>query len=392
MSELIPSKKNFRETARWQLLSGTSALVLIAYLASPAIAEESDRPTLWIELGGQLNRLEESQEAFAPPFVALTPSIFPSPLEAERSARYGLDESASLTIQPRGSDWVFSAAIRYGRSSTNRHVHHQTYPGLYYKYHSPNGAPIYSGIPAIAARFTDAKVQRTETHAVLDFQAGKDVGVGLFGHDATATLDVGVRFAQFTSRSLIKLKEDPDWHFSNKPFFFSYHNSYFSFANTYAVVFQPYHSFEGMLQAQRSFTGLGPSISWKSSVPFAGSPQSAQLSFDWGVNGALLFGRQKARTHHQTTGRYHPPGSGISPNTSAYLITVYRHPATPDHTRSRNVVVPNIGAFAGLSFRYDSGYRADFFFGAMDGGIDTRETFDRNFYGPFATISIGLGG
>jgi hypothetical protein len=70
-------------------------------------------------------------------------------------------------------------------------------------------------------------------------------------------------------------------------------------------------------------------------------------------------------------------------------------PATPDHTRSRNVTVPNIGGFAGLSFKYPNakvslGYRADFFFGAIDGGIDARKTYDRSFYGPYATVSIGL--
>jgi len=36
------------------------------------------------------------------------------------------------------------------------------------------------------------------------------------------------------------------------------------------------------------------------------------------------------------------------------------------------------------------GYRADFFFGAMDGGIDTRKSYDRNFFGPYARIGIGL--
>ena len=77
--------------------------------------------------------------------------------------------------------------------------------------------------------------------------------------------------------------------------------------------------------------------------------------------------------------------------------TVSGFPVTIDHTRSRSITVPNIGGFAGLSYRYDSaklsfGYRADFFFGAMDGGIDTRKTYDRNFYGPYATLSIGLGG
>jgi hypothetical protein len=36
------------------------------------------------------------------------------------------------------------------------------------------------------------------------------------------------------------------------------------------------------------------------------------------------------------------------------------------------------------------GYRADFFFGAIDGGVDTRKTADRNFYGPYLGIGIGL--
>jgi hypothetical protein len=59
--------------------------------------------------------------------------------------------------------------------------------------------------------------------------------------------------------------------------------------------------------------------------------------------------------------------------------------------------VPNVGGFAGLTFRHADakvsfGYRADFFFGAMDGGIDTRNTSTVSFHGPFATISIGLGG
>jgi hypothetical protein len=38
------------------------------------------------------------------------------------------------------------------------------------------------------------------------------------------------------------------------------------------------------------------------------------------------------------------------------------------------------------------GYRADFFFGAMDTGLDTRDRETRSFYGPYASVSIGLGG
>jgi hypothetical protein len=77
--------------------------------------------------------------------------------------------------------------------------------------------------------------------------------------------------------------------------------------------------------------------------------------------------------------------------------TTARFPATPVHTRSRNVVVPNIGGSVGLSWRVEDfkvnlGYRADFFFNAMDGGIDATKNEDRAFFGPYASVSIGLGG
>ncbi len=60
-------------------------------------------------------------------------------------------------------------------------------------------------------------------------------------------------------------------------------------------------------------------------------------------------------------------------------------------------MVPNVGGFAGFTFRLQdfkvsAGYRADFFFGAMDGGVDTAKKENVGFYGPFATVSVGLGG
>jgi hypothetical protein len=116
-----------------------------------------------------------------------------------------------------------------------------------------------------------------------------------------------------------------------------------------------------------------------------------QAKFDFGLNGSILFGRQKAKVHYNVSDErpITPHGNII------YMTSVYHH--NYDRIRSRSLVVPNIGAFAGLSFDYANaaislGYRADFFFGAMDGGIDSRRSYDRNFHGPFATVSIGLGG
>jgi hypothetical protein len=105
---------------------------------------------------------------------------------------------------------------------------------------------------------------------------------------------------------------------------------------------------------------------------------------------SALFGRQRIRGHHQTTGTFYK-----TKIISKYNFTSQIHRSgNPD--RSRNVVVPNLGGFAGISFRYSDakislGYRGDFFFGAMDGGIDTRKSENLGFHGPYASISVGLG-
>lgn len=403
MSELINTNDN-RAVIRWKLLTGASALAMAMYVSgmAPARAEDAAHPQIWIELGGQLSRLQDSQEIYAPPFVALTPPDFSPPQKAERPPLYGLDETAALTFQPLGSDWIFSASIRYGRASSGKKVHHQTYPGPDIAYNqvkftnNPVPTIITSLVTPSGARFTDAEVKQTENQTVLDFQAGKDVGLGLFGRNASSSLEVGVRFAQFTSKSQIDLKEDPDWHFSAHPhtFVFPPNPRKGKPGRTLILQYidQVFHSYSGSLEADRNFHGVGPSVSWQASLPFAGNEQNGELAIDWGVNAAVLFGRQKVQLRHQTTTNY---GYGYGPNYYSQKRVQISQRSTP-HTRSRNVTVPNVGGSVGLSwklqnFKMSLGYRADFFFNAIDGGIDTRKSEDRGFFGPYASISIGLG-
>ncbi len=56
--------------------------------------------------------------------------------------------------------------------------------------------------------------------------------------------------------------------------------------------------------AERSFKGVGPSLSWEGSAALAGNKEDGELALDWGMNGALLFGRQQAKTDHMTSA-YH---------------------------------------------------------------------------------------
>jgi iron complex outermembrane receptor protein len=395
MSELIQKQDN-RATIRWKLLTGVSALALTVSSASIASADDSTRPQIWIELGGQLSRLADGQENFfAPDFPnsPARPSVFTPSQKFERPPLFGIDEYGALSFQPEGSDWVLSASIRYGRSAAKRHVRQQTNPSPFVKYYytsNPADGPgkrLHRNTDfAIASKFADTNAQTSEQHMVLDFQAGKDVGLGMFG---SSVVSLGARFAQFRSKSDIALKSNPDWHFK---YFYLPSAKNLGFLSSKFAYGQIFHSNQASLQADRSFHGIGPSLSWSASTPFAGTLQDGQLALDWGVNASLLFGRQRAKTHHQATARYHSGGL----NAPLYRPITYQGPAVPNHTRSRNVTVPNIGGFAGMSFNYADakvsfGYRADMFFNAIDGGIDTRKNENRGFFGPFASISVGLG-
>jgi hypothetical protein len=389
MSELI-NKSDNRVTIRWKLLTGASALALTAYVSSDSIAraEDGDRPQIWIELGGGLSRLDDSQEAFSPAFLAHRPAIFEPSQPLETPPRYSIDEFAAVSFQPENSDWIFSASIRYGRSRSKRDLHQQTNPTDHVIYFS--GRKEVQTKPV--AKFADTANDIGEAHTIVDFQAGKDVGLGMLGiAGASSALSVGVRFAQFSSGSNIALKSDPDAHpqYLTFPFKTDHGNV------AKVIVGGTYHSNAGALAASRSFHGIGPSLSWSASAPFAGDIQNGQLGIDWGANAAILFGRQKTRVHHQTTARYH---QGKYPGTRfpTPRVTLYQRSGPTRKTRSRMVAVPNIGGFAGLSLHYQNaklsfGYKVDEFFGAMDGGINAQKSESRSFYGPFASISIGIG-
>ena len=214
--------------------------------------------------------------------------------------------------------------------------------------------------------------------------AGKDVGLGLFGLQGSSVVSAGVRIAQFSSRSSVDMRALPDRQIK--------YQTFPSFPTSLAIPhFNTYHATG---QASRSFRGVGPSLSWTGSAPFAGNAQDSELTFDWGVNAALLFGRQKARVQHHESANYYGNLRGAE-NIQPIYVSVYNHP-TRGHVTDRAVTVPNVGGFAGLSFLYSDakisfGYRADFFFGAMDTGIDARKSETVGFKGPYASISVGIG-
>ena len=166
MSELICKNNRYANT-RWKFLTGVSVLALSASVASPesARAEDIDRPTVWIELGGQLSHIESGQEAFAPAIMDGRPSIFSPSQKFEKQPSYGFEETGAISIEPDHSGLIFSASVRYGRSKSNKRVQQQTNPDPFLKY--LNSAIAVSVLP-VAQKFAETKVQNHEQHVVLD--------------------------------------------------------------------------------------------------------------------------------------------------------------------------------------------------------------------------------
>ncbi|HEY5239531.1 MAG TPA: hypothetical protein VIJ62_14210 [Rhizomicrobium sp.] len=354
MSEAIQKHGN-RNPIHWRLLTGVSVLALTAYVSSTgmATAEDSSQPQFWIELGGQLARNQTDLEPYLPPFVLTTPrppfeTI--SPQSVQKAEPSSWDGNAGIAFRPTGSDWIFSAAFLYGKANRDRSLRQQTA-------NPAGGGTAYGGV-AVAYQIVTSR--NSEDHAIADFHAGRDFGLGM---GVNSTINFGIRYVQFNAKSDALIQSWP--------------------TNTY--YFGLHHRIHGHLLADRKFDGIGPSLSWDATAALAGSAADGEIAADWGFNGALLFGRQTVRGHHQTTN-----------------IAYIHYPTHISHltvplARSKQVTVPNLGGFAGMSWRSSHakvsiGYRADFFFGAMDGGIDTAHRENVGFYGPFATISVGIGG
>ena len=141
MSELKSSERGSASINTF-LLATASSLVLGGLFCDIAIASDrsADRPTVWVELGGQLERRDGGGSQFLTVFQpALAEHGLLLPTDIQQAPRYSYGGEAKLTLEPQGSDWVFSAAVRYGRSNGSKHRYDEakippipTHNGNYY--------------------------------------------------------------------------------------------------------------------------------------------------------------------------------------------------------------------------------------------------------------------
>ncbi len=375
-----------------QFDGGTSSFDIFSGLAGK-------HPTAWITLGGNFAQLQADWEKFNPAFSSTMPQGLPNPAVAEKAPGTAFDWEGKIEIQPEDSDWVLKAGVRYGRSSRKENLHKSLPVRTADKVILPTFIANYFGLPttihcedlqalgsnrpcpfaAYDPEFVDSQASESESHAMIDFTLGKDVGIGLFGEDGKGTISAGVRMAQFTTRIRAELNSDPHYNFPSplNPFGGG-------FALKYGNVY------DATTDEQRSFNGVGPEITWEANRPILGNEEDGELSVDWGVNAAVLFGRQKVSLKQSHLHKTCPGFNGFAGITCTYMYNT-----SADIKRSRSVAVPNLGGYIGASARYSNakislGYRADFFFNAMDGGQETAKSYNRGFYGPYLNVSLGL--
>jgi len=395
MSELI-NKQN-KQNIRFDLLVTTSAIALAACVASAPAAAAADRPILWIEGGWHFDSITGSNDIVTPPLDGLTTNGFPStptasnflgqgsggfPSFADMEKALGRSGGAegSISFQPKGSDWIFNISGRYGRTHTHRRLDQRE--AIYGESASIGSTLLgYHNSKPHYANYVAQAIDTSESHTIIDFQVGRDVGVGLFGNRTESTFNLGARYVQMNTASKGHSYAAPAVRF--------YGHGGKNTLGKYYYAFYPVHQNSAtILQRQSSFHGIGPSLSWSNTTGLSGNPADGQIALDWGANAAILFGRQRVKVNVRTA--YNAiPQKAYGPHTT--------QSSTIARTQSRRVTVPNLGGFAALSYRFTSaklsmGYRADFFFGAMDGGLDTRRSMTTGYHGPYATISIGLGG
>jgi outer membrane receptor protein involved in Fe transport len=312
---------------------------------------------------------------------------FPSPASYEQTPASSFDWEGQLAIQPQDSDWVLKAGIRYGRSGRRQGVHESQIPGTRTRFLLFGHRYVPCTNTAIGTynachsgfnrKFIDARGDQTEQHTIMDFEVGMNIGIGLFGEEGQGNISGGMRIAQFKSHGHTDVNSDPEYYFGELG---QYHNA-----------------FESLSDEDRWFHGIGPELTWEANQPILGNASDGEITLDWGVNAAVLFGRQSVTAQHFSS--YCHVNGSASPSgclTAAHYDPGY-HSQTKTTRRTRRKVVPNLGGYIGASARYNNakisfGYKADTFFGAMDGGQETAKDYNRGFYGPYMKVSIGLGG
>ncbi len=261
--------------------------------------------------------------------------------------------------------------------STTSRIHIAAVSVTFTLYNAPSNVT-----PRSQRTFLRPPEELSESHAVVDFQVGKDFGHGLLAAKASSVLNVGVDSRNSPLSIIRTYKLAPTSILLPGIILRLFIRAF------YGTVFgHHYHQYVATAQSTRSFHGVGPSLSWNASAPFVGNPENGDLSFDLGVNAAILFGRQKPM-FNTIPRRY---------ILSAPYVYLYRREVQSSASERATCHVsrcPKPRRLRRRVFRFPTSksVRA---IAAISSSVlwtlvSTRQSPTIGFFGPFATVSIGL--
>ncbi len=358
-----------------------------------AVPDHAGPYPLTIEIGGQIQKQDAPYAPVIPNFADnFSPGLqqgesFNGPLD------WGDGREVRLILRPGGSPWTMSAGVRYGRANTDTTRTHKEeldegscafLPGSFFaSYCDPATPSPYleaSGIDALKypTLWSDAAVRSRESHTLVDFTVGRDVGLGA-GQGLSSTLSAGLRFARFNSTTDANMSGIPDWYLP-EGFFYAAYGLYVPHTTRY----------DAALHADRTFEGTGPTVSWAAALPVLGGENQGVLAIDWNVGGGVLFGTQEAAlTGHEQSGYF----SGQFGTILSFMFDR----SDVDVGRSRSATVPFADVSLGLTYeiqriKLSAGYRWEQYFDVLDVGQDEAKKADRTIDGPYFKLSVGFGG
>ena len=186
MSELMNARNGGRDF-RWQLLATFRRWPCLHRSMQPVANadDDADRPTVWIELGGQLEQVSGQGDPLRRRFhrIMRTSCI---------RRRLRRQNAASVRASVAKARFRSSRRIRIGFSRPPsvmagrmvRKISHQQTPSVcistyWYVYLLPTLFPR-------TEKFVETR-RSNESHAIIDFQAGKDVGLACSVADGSST-------------------------------------------------------------------------------------------------------------------------------------------------------------------------------------------------------------
>jgi outer membrane receptor protein involved in Fe transport len=339
--------------------------------------------SLTVELSGQVQRHDAPYEGFEPSFMdAFQDELSPASAQ-NRDLDWGDGREARLTWRPDGSLWSVAGGVRYGRTNSDTTRLHSEVEGetgcavggKYAAFCDPDfyGGLYYDYMMQTAMNWSDVEVSNREEHFLVDFEVGRDLGLGI----TRSSIGAGLRFAQLESTTKFSMDGVPDWDFPVE--------GWFKYDTTH-------HRYEAELEATREFEGVGPVLSWDAAQRLFGDDEIGHVDLDWSLNGGVLFGKQKMQI----------TGTESSAFYSGKYTSSFTTPIDPQTTpvsieRSKSVTAPMVDLSLGLAYeiqriKIGAGYRWERYFDVLDAGADERKKFDRTIDGPYFKLAIGFGG